>query len=179
MTYYFCCMGHGFILMEEAFWQPRCNLVASPHISVLVTSSQYLAAPLQSGGLATIFVSGDFVTISGSLAAISVVCSGWVGRVVSPHDVRLVRGCIRLDWVGIAFTFWFWFCHVILILILILLLIRILILILLLILILSPNSDSNSDSVTNIDSDSDSVTDSDSDSHFGSNSDNVSYSVMG
>ena len=53
MTYYFCCMGHGFILMEEAFWQPRCNLVASPHISVLVTSSQYLAASLQSGGFAT------------------------------------------------------------------------------------------------------------------------------
>ena len=67
---------------------------------------------------------------SGSHAANSVVCSGWVGRVVSPHGVRLVRGCIRLDWVGIAFTFWFWFCYLILILIL----------------ILSPDSDSNSDS---------------------------------
>ena len=42
MTYYFCCMGHGFILME-----------ALPHIAVLVTSSQYLAASLQSGGFAT------------------------------------------------------------------------------------------------------------------------------
>ena len=97
MTYYFCCMGHGFILMEEAFWQPRYNLVASPHISIIVTSSQYLVASphiyICSGGLATISVSGDFVTISGSLAAISVVCSGWVGRVVSPHGVRLVRGC--------------------------------------------------------------------------------------
>ena len=37
---------------------------------------------------------------SGSHAANSVVCSGWVGRVVSPHGVRLVRGCIRLDMVG-------------------------------------------------------------------------------
>ena len=62
--------------------------MASPHIYIC------------SGGLATISVSGDFVTISGSLAANSVVCSGWVGRVVSPHGVRLVRGCIRLDMVG-------------------------------------------------------------------------------
>ena len=68
MTYYFCCTGHGFILMEEPFWQPHCNLVTLPHIYIC------------SGGLATISVSGDFVTISGSLAVISVVCSGWVGQ---------------------------------------------------------------------------------------------------
>ena len=121
MTYYFCCMGHGFILMEEAFWQPRCNLVASPHIFVRVTSSQYLAASLQTGGfatyiyicssgLATISVSGDFVTISGSLTAISVVCSGWVGRVVSPHSVRLVRGCYGWLWVGISAFMIYLFC---------------------------------------------------------------------
>ena len=135
-------MGHGFILMEEAFWQPRCNLVASPHISVLVTSSQYLAASLQSGGLATyicsgdfvtisgslaaiwwlrhiyicsgglatIFVSGDLVTISGSFAAISVVCSGCMGRVVSPHGVRLVRGCYGWLWVGISAFMIYLFC---------------------------------------------------------------------
>ena len=59
--------------------------MASPHIYIC------------SGGLAIISVSGDFVTISGSLAAISVVCSGWVGRVVSPHGERLVWGCMWLD----------------------------------------------------------------------------------
>ena len=62
--------------------------MASPHIYIC------------SGGLATISVSGDFVTISGSLAAISVVCSGWVGRVVSPHGERMVWGCMWLDMVG-------------------------------------------------------------------------------
>ena len=108
---------HGIwvILMEEAFWQPRCNLVASPHISVLGQPRCNLVPSLhtyiyRSGGLATISVSGDFVTISGSLAAISVVCSGWVGRVVSPHGVRLVRGCYGWLWVGIFAFMIYLFC---------------------------------------------------------------------
>ena len=63
-----------------------------------------------SGGLATISVSGDFVTISGSLAAISVVCSRWVGRLVSPHGVRLVRGCYGWLWVGISAFMIYLFC---------------------------------------------------------------------
>ena len=79
-----CCMGWDFVRRKR--------------------SGGY-ATNICSGGSATISVSGDFVTISGNLATISVVCSGWVGRVVSPHGVRLVRGCIRLDWVRIAFTF--------------------------------------------------------------------------
>ena len=84
--------------LRHNIWQSRCNLVASPHIYIC------------SGGLATISVSGDFVTISGSLAAISVVCSGWVGQVVSPHGVRLVRGCYGWLWVGISAFMIYLFC---------------------------------------------------------------------
>ena len=75
--------------------------------SVLVAMPQII----WSDGSATYFCSGGSATIiciwwlchiicSGSHAANSVVCSGWVGQVVSLHGVRLVRGCIRLDMVG-------------------------------------------------------------------------------
>ena len=77
---------------------------------VYIDGGSVLAASLQSGGLATYICSGDFVTISGSLAAISVVCSGWVGRVVSPHGVRLVRGCYGWLWVGISAFMIYLFC---------------------------------------------------------------------
>ena len=96
----------------------ECILVAWGHGlyyggSVLVAMPQIFC----SGGPATYICSGGtatkylyLVTLShflylAAMLHISVACSGWVGRVVSPHGVRLVRGCIRLDWVGIAFTF--------------------------------------------------------------------------
>ena len=84
--------GSVLVAMPQLF-----DLVALPHISVLVAMPQ-------------LSVSGDFVTISGSLAAISVVCSGWVGRVVSPHGVRLVRGCYGWLWVGISAFMIYLFC---------------------------------------------------------------------
>ena len=91
MAYYFCCMRTWVIL-----WRKRPGGYATN---------------IWSGGSATYICSGGSATIiciwwlchiicSGSHAANSVVCSGWVGRVVSPHGVRLVRGCIRLDMVG-------------------------------------------------------------------------------
>ena len=87
--------------LRHNIWQPRCNLVASPHIYIC------------SGGLATISVSGDFVTISSSLTAISVVCSGWVGRVVSLHGERWVWGCMWLDmgWVLHKHVISIMFCY--------------------------------------------------------------------
>ena len=84
-----CCMGTWVI-----FWRKRPGGYAT------IIWSGGSATYICSGGSATISVSGDFVTISGSLAAISVVCSCWVGRVVSPHGVRLVRGCYGWIWVG-------------------------------------------------------------------------------
>ena len=65
------------------------DLVALPHISVLVA-------------LPRLSVSGDSVTLSVLAAMLhnSVACSGWVGRVVSPHGERMVWGCIWLDMVG-------------------------------------------------------------------------------
>ena len=61
------------------------DLVALPHISVLVV-------------LPRLSVFGDSVTLSvlAAMLHISVACSGWVGRVVSPHGERLVRGCMWL-----------------------------------------------------------------------------------
>ena len=62
------------------------DLVALPHISVLVV-------------LPRLSVSGDSVTLSvlAAMLHISMACSSWVGRVVSPHGERLVWECIWFD----------------------------------------------------------------------------------
>ena len=88
---YICCMGTWVIL-----WRKRPGGYATI---------------IWSGGSATYICSGGSTTIiciwwlchiicSGSHAANSVVCSGWVGRVISPHGVTLVRGCYGWIWVG-------------------------------------------------------------------------------
>ena len=83
--------GHGLyyggsvlVAMPQLF-----DLVALPHISVLVA-------------LPRLSVSSDSITLSvlAAMLHISVACSGWVGRVVSPHGERMVWGCMWLDMVG-------------------------------------------------------------------------------
>ena len=76
--------------------------------SVLVAMPQIIC----SGGPATYICSGGIaikylylVTLShflylAAMLHISVACSGWVGRVVSPHGERMVWGCMWLDMVG-------------------------------------------------------------------------------
>ena len=77
----------GYIMEEVSWWlcHKLSDLVALPHISVLVA-------------LPRLSISGDSVTFSvlAAMLHISVACSGWVGRVVSPHGERLVRGCMWL-----------------------------------------------------------------------------------
>ena len=78
------------------------DLVALPHISVLVA-------------LPRLSVSGDSVTLSvlATMLHISVACSGWVGRIVSPHGERLVWGCMWLDmgWVFYKHVISVLFCY--------------------------------------------------------------------
>jgi len=67
--------------------------------SVLVAMPQIIC----SGGTATKYL--YLVTLShflylAAMLHISVACSGWVGRVVSPHGERMVWGCMWLDMVG-------------------------------------------------------------------------------
>ena len=88
---YICCMGTWVIL-----WRKRPGGYAT------IIWSGGSATYICSGGSATIICSGDSVTLSvlATMLHISVACSGWVGRVVSPHGERMVWGCMWLDMVG-------------------------------------------------------------------------------
>ena len=84
--------GMSYIMEEASWWlfHKLSDLVALPHISVLVA-------------LPRLSVSGDSVTLSvlAAMLHISEACSGWVGRVVSPHGERMVWGCtwLVMGWV--------------------------------------------------------------------------------
>ena len=79
----------GYIMEEASWW--LCH-----KLSVPVALPQIIC----SGGTATKYL--YLVTLShflylAAMLHISVACSGWVGRVVSPHGERLVWGCMWLD----------------------------------------------------------------------------------
>ena len=85
---YICCMGTWVIL-----WRKRPGGYAT------FICSGGSATYIYSGGSTTIIFFGNSVTLSvlAAMVHISVACSGWVGRVVSPHSERLVWGCMWLD----------------------------------------------------------------------------------